>query len=147
MAALGDRPASKITTREINALLTKVSDDRRSPSTVNKYRAVIVSGVQLRDAREDTFAPERTPQLRTSVESPTRAPLVFYSPEEIEALARALADGLHREPGLRVRDEVREAMRPRSRTPSWSVSPRMPACASASCSRSAGVTSTSPVTR
>ena len=36
MAALGDRPASKITTREINALLTKVSDTGASSSAVNR---------------------------------------------------------------------------------------------------------------
>src|SRR5271155_3548263 len=54
MAALGDRPASKITTREINALLTKVSDTGASPSTVNKFRAVIVSVLNY-GAKQDTF--------------------------------------------------------------------------------------------
>jgi len=97
MAALGDRPASKITTREVNALLAKVSDTAASPSTVNKFRAVIVSVLNY-GAREDTFGLESNPALLTDKRrEPDRAPLVFYSPEEIEALARALAEGLHRE--------------------------------------------------
>jgi integrase len=49
-------------------------------------------------AKEDTFGLESNPALLTDKRrEPDRAPLVFYSPEEIEALARALAEGLHRE--------------------------------------------------
>ena len=49
-------------------------------------------------AKEDTFALESNPAVLTDKRrEPDRAPLGFYSPEEIEALARALADGLHRE--------------------------------------------------
>jgi hypothetical protein len=39
--ALGNRPAAKITTREIEAVLTTVSYTGASPSTVNNYRKVI----------------------------------------------------------------------------------------------------------
>jgi integrase len=97
MAALGGRPASKITTREINQLLTKLSDAGTSPGRVNKYRAVI-SAIFNYGIKEDTFALETNPATLTDKRrEPALAPLVYYSPEEIEALARALADGLHRE--------------------------------------------------
>jgi len=97
MAALGDRPASRITTREINAVLTKVSDTGASPSTVNKFRAVIVAVFNY-GAKEDTFALEANPAALTDKRrEPDRAPLAFCSPDEVEALARALADACHRE--------------------------------------------------
>ncbi len=97
MAALGDRPASRITTREINQLLTKLSDTGTSPGRVNKYRSVI-SAIFNYGTKEDTFDLQVNPATLTDKRrEPALAPLVFYSPEEIEALARALADGLHRE--------------------------------------------------
>ena len=43
MAALGDRPAAKITTREVEELLGTISDTGTSPRTVNKYRCVIAA--------------------------------------------------------------------------------------------------------
>jgi hypothetical protein len=43
MAALGDRPAAKITTREIEDLLARVSETGASPRTVNKHRNVIAA--------------------------------------------------------------------------------------------------------
>ncbi len=106
MAALGDRPASRITTREINQLLTKLSDTGTSPGRVNKYRSVI-SAIFNYGTKEDTFALEANPATLTDKRrEPALAPLVFYTPEEIEALARALADGLHREAE---RDEAERA--------------------------------------
>jgi integrase len=109
MAALGDRPASKITTREINELLTKVSDTGASPSTVNKFRAVIVAVLNY-GAKEDTFGLQTNPAAQADKRrEPDRAPLLFYSPEEIEALARALADGRHRELKPHERGRVEDA--------------------------------------
>jgi integrase len=106
MAALGDRPASRITTREINELLTKVSDTGASAGRVNKYRSVI-SAIFNYGAKEDTFDLQVNPATLTDKRrEPALAPLVFYSPEEIEALARALADGRHREAK---RDELERA--------------------------------------
>jgi len=43
MAALGDRPAAQITTREIDELLATISAIGASPRTVNKYRCVIAA--------------------------------------------------------------------------------------------------------
>jgi integrase len=96
MAALGDRPASKVTTREIDKLLEKVAAGSASASTVNKYRAVIVS-IFNHGMRESTFGLPRNPALTTDRRrEPDRPPLLFYSPEEIESLALSLAEGKHR---------------------------------------------------
>jgi integrase len=96
LAALGDRPASKVTTREVSKLLEKVSASGASASTVNKYRATIVSIFNY-GMRESTYGLPTNPALATDKRRvPDRAPLVFYSPEEIEALSHSLAEGNHR---------------------------------------------------
>jgi hypothetical protein len=65
MAALGDRPAAKITTREVNDVLATVSATGASASTVNKYRAVI-SAVFNHGCKPATFAlPENRSAART----------------------------------------------------------------------------------
>ena len=108
MAALGDRSASKVTTREVNELLADISETGVSPSTVNKYRAVIVSIFNF-GARADTFGLPGNPAAATDKRrEPDRSTLVFYSPEEIEALARALSDGAHRETTQRGSLEIAE---------------------------------------
>ena len=112
MAALGDRPAAKITSREVEALLNTVAKTGASASTVNKYRAR-VSAVFNYGMREATFGLPANPVKHADRRrEPPRGPLVYYAPEEIEALARALADGKHREAwDFEVREEVRVAMR------------------------------------
>lgn len=112
MAALGDRAAAEITSREVEALLSTVAKTGASASTVNKYRAR-VSAVFNYGMREAAFGlPSNPVKHADRRREPPRGPLVYYAPEEIEALARALADGRHREPwDFKVRDEVREAMR------------------------------------
>lgn len=97
MAALGDRPASKITTREVNDVLATVSATGASASTVNKYRAVI-SAVFNHGCKPSTFALPANPVIAADKRrEPSPGALVFYSPDEIEAIARALADGRHRD--------------------------------------------------
>jgi integrase len=98
MAALGDRPAAKITTREVEAVLTTVSETGASASTVNKYRKVMCA-VFSYGCKVATFAlPTNPAQAADRRREPHPAPLVFYSPEEVEAIARAFADGSHRHP-------------------------------------------------
>jgi integrase len=96
MAALGDRPAAEITTREVESLLAKVSGTGASPRTVNKYRNVI-SAVFGYGCKPSTYGlpgnPARDADKRRE---PHPAALVFYAPEDVEALARAFADGRHR---------------------------------------------------
>jgi integrase len=98
MAALGDHPASKITTREVNDVLATVSATGASASTVNKYRAVI-SAVFNHGCKPATFALPGNPVSGADKRrEPSPGALVFYSPTEIEAIARAFAEGLHGDP-------------------------------------------------
>jgi integrase len=100
MAALGDRPAAKITTREVNEVLATVSATGASASTVNKYRAVI-SAVFNHGCKEATFGLPGNPVSDADKRrEPSPGALVFYSPTEIEAIARALAGGRHRDPAF-----------------------------------------------
>jgi integrase len=110
LAALGDRPAAKITTREIDQLLTTVSATGASPRTVNKYRSVIAAAFSY-GCKPSTFAlpanPARDADRRRE---PHPGALVFYTPEEVEAVARALEQGLHRDPSRpAVSEQEREA--------------------------------------
>jgi integrase len=99
MGALGERPAEKITTREIDELLATISATGASASTVNKYRSA-VSTVFNYGCKRSTFALPSNPVTGADKRrEPAQAPLVFYSPEEIEVIARALAGGQHRDPG------------------------------------------------
>jgi integrase len=98
MAALGDRPAAEVTTREINRLLTDVADGGASPRTVNKHRQ-LVCAIFGYGCREATFGLEHNPAAAADRRpEPERARLDYFSPEEVEALARALAAGRHRDP-------------------------------------------------
>ncbi len=100
MAALGDRPATKITTREIDELLATISATGASAATVNKYRSA-VSAVFSHGCKPSTFALPANPVVGADKRrEPAQAPLVFYAPEEVEAIARALADGRHRDPAF-----------------------------------------------
>jgi integrase len=98
MAALGDRPAAKITTREVENVLATVSDSGATPRTVNKYRCV-VSAVFNYGRKSSTFALPANP-TGDADRRRERHPdaLVFYTPDEVEAIARALAAGEHRDP-------------------------------------------------
>jgi integrase len=97
MAALGDRPAGKITTREVEAALTTVSGTGASASTINKYRKVICA-VFSYGCKPATFAlPTNPAGAADRRREPHPAALVFYAPEEIEAIARAFEEGRHRD--------------------------------------------------
>jgi integrase len=114
MAALGDRPAAGITTREVNVLLTEISDTGASPSTVNKFRAVIVSVFNY-GAKPATFnLPTNPARGADKRREPELGVLAFYTSDEVEALARALADGRGRDRSAvqswKITDETREHM-------------------------------------
>jgi integrase len=110
MAALGDRPASKITTREINNLLATISATGASASTVNKYRSAI-SAVFNHGCKPSTFALPGNPVSGADKRrEPSPGALVFYSPDEIEAIARAFTEGQHRDRAFpAVTDSERQA--------------------------------------
>jgi integrase len=111
MAALGDRPAAKIPTREIEAVLTTISETGASPRTVNKHRNVIAA-VFGYGCKPSTYAlPANPAKGADKRREPHPGALVFYSPEEIEAIARALANGRHRDrSGPDVSNQERDAL-------------------------------------
>jgi integrase len=98
MESLGARPADEVTTRDINTLLARLAATGISSRTVNKSRQ-LVCAIYNYACREATFGLEHNPAAAADRRpEPERARLDFYSPEEVESLARAIAAGLHRDP-------------------------------------------------
>jgi integrase len=98
IAALGDRPAKEVTTREVEDLLRSVSSTGVAPRTVNKVRQLICAIFNY-GMRPSTYGLAANPgAFADRRREPERGPLAFYSPEQIEALARSLAAGAHRDP-------------------------------------------------
>ncbi|MDO9440612.1 MAG: site-specific integrase [Beijerinckiaceae bacterium] len=96
MRRIGDKPATKVTTRDIEAILRDLSKSGRGPTTVNKYRALL-SSIFNYARRGSTFGlPTNPVEDADRRRQPPPKAIEFYSVEEIEALARALAAGAHR---------------------------------------------------
>lgn len=116
MASLGDRPAVEVTTREINQLLAIVAKTGVSARTVNKHRQLI-SAIFGFACQEATYGlPENPATASDRRTEPEPARLDFYSVEEVEALARSLEDGLHRDPDApALSDDEAEARRAEDR--------------------------------
>ncbi len=119
MTTLGDRPAREITTREVEEVLRSIASTGVAPRTVNKARQ-LVCAIFHYGMRPSTFGLATNPaQHADRRREPDAAPLAFYSPEQIEALARALAEGKHRDPirvamgdgetAARAREDVQDA--------------------------------------
>ncbi|MCW3038972.1 MAG: site-specific integrase, partial [Solirubrobacterales bacterium] len=98
MAALGDLPAADVTTADVNRLLLTVARTGASASTVNKYRRIL-SSIYGWAGKPSTLAVPTNPAADADRRrEPPRQPLDYLGVEEVEALARALADGRHRAP-------------------------------------------------
>jgi integrase len=96
MAALGDRPAAAITPKEVEQLLATVADSGVSPRSVNRTREIVCAAFNY-GMKSTTFALPSNPALGTDRRRvPAPGVLLFYSPEEIEAIARSLESGFHR---------------------------------------------------
>jgi integrase len=119
MAALGDRPAREVTTGEVEDLLRSISATGVAPRTVNKVRQLICAIFNYA-MRPTTYAlPSNPAAYADRRREPERGPRAFYSPEQIEVLARSLAAGAHRDPSrpalspdeieARAREEVQDA--------------------------------------
>lgn len=119
MAALGDRPAGEVMTREIEDLLRSVASTGIAPRTVNKVRQLICA-IFSYGMRPSTYGLPANPATHADRRrEPERGPLAFYSPEQVEVLARSLAAGAHRDPArpalgsgeieARARDDVQDA--------------------------------------
>jgi integrase len=98
MAIIGDQAATDVTTRQINELLDGIASRGVSNRTVNKHRQLICA-IYSYGCQEATFGLSRNPALAADRRiEPERARLEFFSPEEVEVLADALASGAHRDP-------------------------------------------------
>lgn len=96
MAALGDRPISALTTREIGAFLRALDERGCKPRTVNRHRQLISAAFNYA-MREDTYAIAQNPAAGTTKRrEPPPAVLDFYEPDEVETLAAAAELGAHR---------------------------------------------------
>ena len=149
MAALGDRPVREVTTREVEDLLRSIASTGVAARTVNKTRQ-LVCAIFNYGMRPSTYGLAPNPATHADRRrEPEPGPLAFYSPEQVEQLARSLAAGAHRDPSSRPRvseDEMQPPVHVRMRkTPNWYASRHTPGCAEASSLRSAGATSTSRV--
>jgi integrase len=140
MDSLGDRPADEVTTRDINTLLAAVSVTGVSARTVKRSRQFICAIYNFA-SREATFGLPHNPATAADRRpEPERARLDFYSPEEVEALARAVAAGLHRDPRAPAVSEEEAAARAAEdsqdaelrRANRWPVGMR-PCCCSRRC--------------
>ena len=98
MAALGERPASQLTVRDVSLFLRSLDEKGLSARNVNKYRQVLAAMFAY-GSRDDTFALPANPVEATDKrrEDPPAA-LDYYEVEEVEALARACEQGSHRSP-------------------------------------------------
>ncbi|MGE3811191.1 MAG: tyrosine-type recombinase/integrase [Candidatus Nanopelagicales bacterium] len=98
MKTFGSTPADEIHTRDVNKFLDKIAAAGVSPRTVNKHRQLI-SAIYGYGCQEATYGLPRNPATNADRrQEPEPARLEFYSPEEIEALARSLENGNHRDP-------------------------------------------------
>jgi hypothetical protein len=89
MAALGDRPAREVTTREIEDLLRSVASTGVAPRTVNKVRQ-LVCAIFNYGMRPSTYGLPLNPATYADRRAePERAVVAFFSPEQIEVLARS----------------------------------------------------------
>jgi integrase len=97
IGALGDHAAAEVTTRQINELLDGIAATGIAARTVNKHRRLICA-IYNYAARAATFQLEENPGAMSDRRpEPERARLDYFSPEEVERLARALEDGAHRD--------------------------------------------------
>jgi integrase len=119
MAALGDEPAAEISTRAIEDLLRSVARTGVAPRTVNKTRQLICAIFNY-GMKPSTYGLTFNPAAHAGRRiEPQRGPLAFYSPEQVEQLARSLASGGHRDPSrqalsdaeqlAQVRDDLQDA--------------------------------------
>jgi integrase len=95
--ALGDRPAGKIGSDEIRALLAAISESGAGPRTVNLHRNMIRAIFNYGMKRAVGYRLTANPAVGIDSRR-EREPgvLAFYTPAEVEAVARALTAGRHR---------------------------------------------------
>lgn len=105
MRRLGDRPAALVTTADVEQLLDEVQATGVGPRSVNAVRQDI-SAVYGYGCKPSTFGLPHNPATDAVRRRETEpAPLPFYSVEELEQVARALENGLHRNEVVKAQTE------------------------------------------
>lgn len=101
----GDRPAAKITPAEVEALLRTVAATGVSARSVNRAREIVCAAFNY-GMKPTTYSLPTNPALGTDRRRvPEPGVLLFYSPKEIEAIARSLEAWFHR-PAVLARGEL-----------------------------------------
>ena len=99
MAGLGDLPAAKIAPEQVDDVLDAVAASGAGARSVNRRREIIVAVLNFgtKSSRFKLSFPDGNPAAGSQRRRlPQAAVLEFYTPDEVETLARALANGLHR---------------------------------------------------
>lgn len=98
MAHLGDLPAKEVTVDQVDDLLTSIAGTGASARTVNKTRQLVCAAFNY-GMRPKTWALPRNPAAESDRRREgDRVTIAFYSAEQVESLAAALAAGTHRDP-------------------------------------------------
>lgn len=110
MAALGDTPAKHVSVGDVERLLATIARTGATPRTVEKHRIMVRSILNfgVRETKRalagnrssqghDYGLTVNAAQVAEGPRQRTRGALVYYLPEEVEAIARALEAGCHRQ--------------------------------------------------
>jgi len=114
MAALGDRPVADVTPADVERLLRELDRSKIAARTVNKHREIVsaVYGFACHPSRREEFGVRENPASATDKRrEPEPDVLDYYTPEEVEALARTLAAGEHRDPSRSAVSDEEVALR------------------------------------
>lgn len=99
MAEFGGQELRSITTAQVDAFLARLDTENVSKRTVNKHRQVICSILEHAARKPERYGVEGNVARATAKRrEPPPAVLDFYEAEEVMALARAAAEGRHRDP-------------------------------------------------
>lgn len=99
MSAFGDRPYDEVRPADVSRFLRELDKSGLTPRNVNKHRQVL-SAIFSYACRADTYGLASNPVSGTDKrrEAPPAA-LEYYEVHDVEALAQAAAQGLHRPTG------------------------------------------------
>ena len=91
MSHLGDRPVSEISAAEVEKLLRAVEGTDVGPRAVNKTRAIVAAIFQYGARPASELGLISNPAAATDVRrEPDAAVIAYYTPEEVEKIARKL---------------------------------------------------------
>jgi integrase len=99
MEALGDHPAGEITNEQVRTFLARLTADGMSPRNVNKHRNLIAA-IFAHSVKRGRGRLKLLHNPVVGIEArrePRPAPLIYFTTEEVEAIARALEEGRHRQ--------------------------------------------------